>query len=145
MKQVQNAVTQAFGTQHVVIDLTYSRAHMIRTNMKVELAIVVGDTSLISWGKLILYQDRRTPDGALPPIIVTPYAFPVPLPSTLFNICLGNWFPLSKRSTSNSRPTPQTPVHLASMSALLLLLLHQHQESSYLVSNSISIILSRTL
>ncbi|KAF8601822.1 hypothetical protein BDV93DRAFT_524553 [Ceratobasidium sp. AG-I] len=56
MKQVQNAVTQAFGTQHVVVDLTYSRSHIIRTNMKAELAIV----------------DRRTPDGTLPPIIATP-------------------------------------------------------------------------
>lgn len=54
MKQVQNAVTQAFGTQHVVVDLTYSRAHMLRTNMKVELAIVVSKASFIACRQLII-------------------------------------------------------------------------------------------
>ncbi|KAF8754491.1 RNA uridylyltransferase [Rhizoctonia solani] len=56
IKQVQNSIAQAFGHQYHVIDLTFHRAHTVLTKMKVELAIV----------------DGRTPDGALPPIIVTP-------------------------------------------------------------------------
>ncbi|KAF8686379.1 RNA uridylyltransferase [Rhizoctonia solani] len=56
IKQVQNSIAQAFGHQYHVIDLTFHRAHSVLTKMKVELAIV----------------DGRTPDGALPPIIVTP-------------------------------------------------------------------------
>ncbi|KAH7338425.1 hypothetical protein B0J17DRAFT_422939 [Rhizoctonia solani] len=56
IKQIQNSIAQAFGHQYHVIDLTFHRAHTILTKMKVELAIV----------------DGRTPDGALPPIIVTP-------------------------------------------------------------------------
>ncbi|KAG9076200.1 hypothetical protein FRC06_009641, partial [Ceratobasidium sp. 370] len=56
LKQIQNSITQAFGPQYLLVDLTFSRAHAILTNMKIELAIV----------------DRLTQDGALPPIIVTP-------------------------------------------------------------------------
>ncbi|KAJ1305021.1 hypothetical protein OPQ81_000064 [Rhizoctonia solani] len=56
IKQIQNSIAQAFGHQYHVIDLTFHRSHTILTKMKVELAIV----------------DGRTPDGALPPIIVTP-------------------------------------------------------------------------
>ncbi|CAE6413282.1 unnamed protein product [Rhizoctonia solani] len=56
IKQIQNSIAQTFGHQYHVLDLTFHRAHTILTKMKVELAIV----------------DGRTPDGALPPIIVTP-------------------------------------------------------------------------
>ncbi|KAG8687989.1 hypothetical protein FRC11_006249 [Ceratobasidium sp. 423] len=56
VKQIQNSIVQAFGHQYHVVDLTFHRGHTILTKMKVELAIV----------------DGRTPDGALPPIIVTP-------------------------------------------------------------------------
>ncbi|CAE6510913.1 unnamed protein product [Rhizoctonia solani] len=56
IKQVQNSIARAFGPQYHVVDLTFHREHTILTKMKVELAIV----------------DGRTPDGALPPIIVTP-------------------------------------------------------------------------
>ncbi|EUC57279.1 poly(A) polymerase domain protein [Rhizoctonia solani AG-3 Rhs1AP] len=56
IKQIQNSIAQTFGHQYHVLDLTFHRAYTILTKMKVELAIV----------------DGRTPDGALPPIIVTP-------------------------------------------------------------------------
>ncbi|QRV78148.1 PAP associated domain containing 4 [Ceratobasidium sp. AG-Ba] len=56
LKQLQNAITHAFGPHCQLVDLTFSPAHTILTNMRVELAVV----------------DRLTPDGALPPIIATP-------------------------------------------------------------------------
>ncbi|KAG8722363.1 hypothetical protein FRC08_003314 [Ceratobasidium sp. 394] len=56
LKQIQNSITRTFGPQYLLVDLTFSRAHAILTNMKIELAIV----------------DRLTQDGALPPIIATP-------------------------------------------------------------------------
>ncbi|KAG8724282.1 hypothetical protein FRC12_022238 [Ceratobasidium sp. 428] len=56
LKQIQNSITQAFGPHYLLVDLTFSRANILLTNMKIELAIV----------------ERLTQDGALPPIISTP-------------------------------------------------------------------------